>query len=130
MPCPAAAAAAAAWVWTLDSYGLRGGWVIGLSVALTIFLALVMVSNLPYKSFKDFNLKDRVPFVALLALVFLFVLISFDPPRVLFIIFFVYLFSGPVLWLRRRQSASDIGEEVDEDTGEDAGEDADNQGER
>jgi CDP-diacylglycerol--serine O-phosphatidyltransferase len=37
--------------------------------------------------------------VALLVVVFVFVLISIDPPQVLFSLFFLYALSGPVLTL-------------------------------
>lgn len=109
MPCPAAAATLAAWVWTLDTYNLGGAAAAPVSLAVIMALALAMVSNLPYRSFKDLDLKDRVPFVALLFLVFLFVLISFDPPRVLLAGFSVYLASGPLVWLylRRRGRPED-----------------------
>ncbi len=102
LPCPAAAAFMGAWVWALDSSGLQDLGTGPLSLLVTVALALAMVSNLPYKSFKDFDLKGRVPFVALILLVLVFVLISSDPPRVLFALFLSYALSGPALWLLRR----------------------------
>ena len=71
-------------------------------MAVMVSASLAMVSNLPYKSFKDFDAKNRVPFVALLLILVPFVLISFDPPRVLFILFLGYLLSGPSLWYWKR----------------------------
>jgi CDP-diacylglycerol--serine O-phosphatidyltransferase len=125
MPCPAAAATLAAWVWTVDTYNL-GGAAAPVSLAVIIALALAMVSNLPFRSFKDLDLKDRVPFVALLFLVFLFVLISFDPPRVLLAGFSVYLVSGPVVWLylRRRGGTVNHSMEHADTEGDDNGEEA------
>ncbi|NIP88150.1 MAG: CDP-diacylglycerol--serine O-phosphatidyltransferase, partial [Gammaproteobacteria bacterium] len=108
LPCPAAAAFMAAWVWALDSSGLQDLGTGPLSLLVTVALALAMVSNLPYKSFKDFDLKGRVPFVALILLVLVFVLISSDPPRVLFALFLSYTVSGPVLWLVRRRRAGGV----------------------
>ncbi len=104
-PCPAAAAFMAAWVWALDDSGVQGFGVGVLSMLVTVGLALSMVSSLPYKSFKDFDLKGRVPFVALIIVVLVFVLISSDPPRVLFGIFLAYSLSGPVTWVIHRRRA-------------------------
>jgi CDP-diacylglycerol--serine O-phosphatidyltransferase len=55
-----------------------------------------MVSNIRYHSFKHINVKDRVSFVAVIAVVLIFVLISLDPPQVLFMIFLAYAVSGPL----------------------------------
>jgi len=66
-----------------------------------------MVSSVPYRSFKDFDLKHRVPFVFILGVVMVFVLISFDPPVVLMTAFLAFALSGPVNWiLLRRQGVS------------------------
>jgi CDP-diacylglycerol--serine O-phosphatidyltransferase len=57
-----------------------------------------MVSNLRFYSFKDINLRKSVPFVFMLLLVLSFVLISVDPPIVLFSSFVAYALSGYVMW--------------------------------
>ena len=96
---PAAAAVVAGAVWLGVDYGQHGSdWRIP-AFLLTLLTGVLMVSNVRYRSFKDFNLKGRVPFVALLVVVFVFVLISIDPPQVLFSLFFIYALSGPVLTL-------------------------------
>ncbi len=96
---PAAAAVVAGAVWLAVDYGQIGSdWRIPAFI-LTLVTGILMVSNVRYRSFKDFNLKGRVPFVALLIVVFVFVLISIDPPQVLFTLFFLYALSGPVLTL-------------------------------
>jgi len=101
LPSPAGAALVAATVWVIDSYGMPGeGWGLA-ALVFTILVAGAMVSNLPYRSFKDLDLKDRVPFVALLAVVLILVVVSFDPPRVLFLIFALYFLSGPLTGLGR-----------------------------
>ena len=58
-----------------------------------------MVSNFKYYSFKNFDIKGRVPFVALLAIVVVFSIIFIDPARVLFAMAFVYALSGPVMFV-------------------------------
>ena len=96
---PAAAAVVSGAVWVAVDNGLRGSdWRIP-AVILTLMAGVLMVSNVRYHSFKDFNLKGRVPFVTLLIVVFVFAFISIDPPQVLFVLFFVYALSGPVLTL-------------------------------
>ena len=96
---PAAAAVVTGAVWIGVDYGQQGlDWRIP-AFLLTLLTGILMVSNVRYHSFKDFNLKGRVPFVALLIVVFVFVLISIDPPQVLFSLFFLYALSGPVLTL-------------------------------
>ena len=62
-----------------------------------------MVSNVPFYSFKDINFRRAVPFWAILLVVLAFVLVSFDPPIVLFVLFCAYGLSGYVLWLVRRR---------------------------
>jgi len=61
-----------------------------------------------YYSFKEIDFKNRVPFVALVLTVVVFVIISSHPPSVLFFGFLLYVISGPVITLykirqRRRQ---------------------------
>jgi len=55
----------------------------------------------PFYSFKDINFRRAVPFWAILLVVLAFVLVSFDPPIVLFVLFCAYGLSGYVLWLYR-----------------------------
>ena len=67
---------------------------------------LLMVSNIKYYSFKDLDLKGRVPFVAILIVVLVFAVVFSDPPRILLLIFLAYAASGPVQYLmqlRRRK---------------------------
>jgi len=102
LPCPAAAATLAGLVWALTDHDFSGRAVAIGSLVLTLLLAVAMVSNVRYRSFKDLDLKGRIPFVATLVIVFFYVLVVFDPPRVLFLICLLYFLSGPVLWLHRR----------------------------
>lgn len=96
LPSPSAAALLAGLVWVLNSTGVPGKEVSFIALGFTIFAALAMVSNIRYHSFKHFNVKDRVSFVAVIVVVLLFVLISLDPPQVLFMIFLAYALSGPL----------------------------------
>ncbi|BCY03559.1 CDP-diacylglycerol--serine O-phosphatidyltransferase [Stutzerimonas stutzeri] len=110
---PAAAGVVAGWVWAvwaLDETGIRG---VDLPLVLVMLFALMvaaagllMVSNIKYYSFKDLDLKGRVPFVAILVVVLVFAVVFSDPPRILLLIFLAYAVSGPVQYLmqlRRRK---------------------------
>lgn len=104
---PAAAAVVAGMVWVGQGYFSEGNRIAYAALAVTILVGLLMVSNVRYRSFKDLDLKGKVPFVAVLAVVMVFVLISLDPPQVLFAGFAIYALSGPVvtlLTLRRRRA--------------------------
>ena len=99
LPSPAAAALLAGLVWVMNDYNIRGvdirWWVWG----TTLFAGLTMVSNLRYYSGKDINLRKSVPFIFILLIVLAFILISSDPPRVLFAIFVAYGLSAYADWL-------------------------------
>jgi CDP-diacylglycerol--serine O-phosphatidyltransferase len=107
-PAAAGVVAGAVWaVWALDEVGVSG---VDLPLALVMLFALLvatagllMVSNIKYYSFKDLDLKGRVPFVAILVVVLVFAVIFSDPPRILLIIFLAYAASGPVQYLMRRR---------------------------
>ena len=118
LPSPAAAALLAGFVWVAYEYGVSGREIFfgkiemkWLACALTIFAAGSMVSDLKFYSGKDINLKQSVPFVAILAIMLAFVLISYSPPEVLFTVVFVYALSGYYLWLKsqiKKPSNSEI----------------------
>lgn len=96
LPTPAAAGMLVGFVWL--EYELNMGLHRCYSCALfTVLAALCMVSTLRYYSFKDIDFKGKVSFVAMLAMVLIFVGISVNPPLVLFITFLLYALSGP-LW--------------------------------
>ena len=108
LPCPAAAVLLAAAIWTAESYALAGASFTVAGLVLMALLAFAMVSAMPYRSFKDLDLKHRVPFVAVLALVMVFVLVSFDPPAILLVIFSVYAVSGAFSWLLHKKTGQSV----------------------
>lgn len=104
LPSPAAAGLIGSLVWFGDGYGIReSGLMLTVALLATVAAALLMVSNLRYSSFKDFDLHGRVPFVTVLAVVMVFVLISIEPPSVLLIMFGGYAVSGVVETLSQRR---------------------------
>ncbi len=108
LPCPAAGATVAALVWFATELEVRGEGIAAFAFAMTIALGGLMVSNVRFHSFKDFDLRGRVPFVTMFVVVAGFVLVSSDPPVVLFLGTLGYAVSGPVLTLwnvRKRRAA-------------------------
>ncbi len=100
LPCPAAAALIAGLIWFGSSQGLWDGTTITyVSFPLTVVAGILMVSNIRYHSFKQFDLKGRMPFIAGLMIVLVFALIASKPPLVLFMLALIYAISGPVLTL-------------------------------
>ena len=114
LPCPAAAVLIATAIWTAESYNLTGTWTVVVALLAMIMLSAAMVSSFPYRSFKDFDLKNQVPFMAILALVLVFVLVSFDPPAVLLLLSAGFTLSGPLFWLfGKRVETLDFSDESD-----------------
>jgi CDP-diacylglycerol--serine O-phosphatidyltransferase len=102
MPSPAAAALVAGFVWMIVDFGFQPDDVVRwLAFGVTLFAGLTMVTTVPFYSGKDINLRRSVPFAAVLVILFSIVLVSFDPPTVLFGVFVVYGLSGYVMWLIR-----------------------------
>lgn len=97
LACPAAAAVMASIVWLTNQERLfLSDWT---ALVTTLLLAVLQVSNVRYYSFKDIDLKGRVPFMAILVIVVLMVSIAINPPLVLFGGFMIYVVSGPILTL-------------------------------
>lgn len=99
LPSPAAAALVAGFVWVMGDFSFVGKDLAWYAAALTVFAGLSMVSNVLFYSFKDFNMRKSVPFIAIFVLALFFVLISSYPPGVLFFLFLGYSLSGYVNWL-------------------------------
>jgi CDP-diacylglycerol--serine O-phosphatidyltransferase len=79
-------------------------------VGFVLCLSLLMVSNLPYRSFKDVNLRKQWPATTLFAIALAFSLITLTP-HVLSVLAAVYILSAPVAVLTnkvRRRSASPV----------------------
>jgi CDP-diacylglycerol--serine O-phosphatidyltransferase len=103
---PAAAAVVMGAIWFCEIYDIRGQDVTYGALLLTLASGLLMVTNFSYYSFKDLDLREKVPFVTLLAAVLIFIFLSLKPATVLFSFFFLYMMSGPVVslfrWNRKR----------------------------
>lgn len=70
-------------------------------LAMTFLLAMVMVSTFRYRSFKDLDLKERLPFRYLVLGVALISLIAYRPEVNLFFLFLTYASLGAVFGVLR-----------------------------
>ena len=102
LPSPAAAGVIASMIWlkfwnfeSLDIGVVSFSYYIG--IAITIICGLLMVSNVRYYSFKEFDTKNKASFRFLLLTVLSLILLLYKPNIVLFTGFFIYLLSGPFI---------------------------------
>ena len=96
LPCPAAAVTVAGFVWLCNSAGYHSaeGWVTFLASVISLYLSSMMVSNIKFRSFKDYDLKGKMVFTQSVLVVFVIAIVFIDPSITLFIIFMGYALSG------------------------------------
>ena len=102
LPSPAAAGVVVGFVWACFDNGIDGESVAMIALPVIVFAGLMMVSNVSYYSFKDIDFHNKVPVVAMLVVVMIFVFSAIDPPISLFGCFMAYALSGPVISMLRR----------------------------
>ncbi len=73
-------------------FPLRDWWL----ASLMVMLAVLMVSTVRYRSFKQLRLSARGSFIALVGIIGFLTLIALEPERVLFTAVMTYLVSGPI----------------------------------
>jgi CDP-diacylglycerol---serine O-phosphatidyltransferase len=100
LPIPMAAGIVASSFLAFDDMGWSGNGH-PLLLAVTILLAIVMVSNFRYRSFKDLDLKQRLPFRYLLMGVLLLFFVALRPEVMLFILFLSYATLGAIFGVLR-----------------------------
>jgi CDP-diacylglycerol--serine O-phosphatidyltransferase len=106
LPSPAAAALVAGFIWLMTEWGKRGSEVLSLSwpqitwitFGFTLYAGLTMVTNVPFYSFKDVQVKKSVPFVVIVLIALIIAVINIHPPTVLFGVFVAYGLSGYVIY--------------------------------
>lgn len=102
LPCTAAAPVVAGLVWLGTDLDISAQRISLIVAMILVSLGLLMVSNLRYYSFKEVDFKGHVPFFTVLVVVLMFSVIAWDPPSVLFVVFFLYALSGPGIWIKNR----------------------------
>ncbi len=114
LPSPAAAALVASFVWVMLDNQFTGEELRWYACALTTFAGITMVTNLRFYSFKSINMRKSVPFIVIFLFALFFILISVNPPIVLFLLFLCYCLSGYVMGLLewRRRGKDKTGDET------------------
>lgn len=110
LPSPSAAGIVSSFIWLGSQSELTGQQLRYIVAILTIGMGILMVSNIRYYSFKTIDFKGKVPFIAGLIIVLIFVSISIDPPLVLFSSLLIYAISGPVGVLFRLRNKETLDE--------------------
>ncbi|MBG6114141.1 MULTISPECIES: CDP-diacylglycerol--serine O-phosphatidyltransferase [unclassified Polaromonas] len=117
LPSPAAAALVAGYIWLMNDLGIDGDDVRWITFGLLLYAGLTMVTNLPFYSFKDVQMKHSVPFFVIVLIALGIAIINIDPPTVIFGLFVIYGLSGYVLYGWRKangQQTSMISTSTDE----------------
>jgi CDP-diacylglycerol---serine O-phosphatidyltransferase len=100
LPIPMAAGIVASSVLAFADLGMEPVGNYGL-LAMTFLLAFVMVSTFRFRSFKDLDFKERLPFRFLVAGVSLIVVVALRPEVNLFLLFLSYAVFGAVFGILR-----------------------------
>lgn len=119
---PSAAGLVVFMVWAFYEYDVEPtGFVAMLAAIVTFVAGALMVLNIRYYSFKDLDMKNRVPFIVMILVVLFLVVVSWDPPIVLFTMAIIYALSGPVMavyryrekLLRKKSSGDMVGNDIE-----------------
>lgn len=108
LPSPSAAGLVAGMIWMLHDLDVSGKNIQIPAMLMMLTAGLLMVSNVKYNSFKDFDIKSKVPHLAILGVVLAFALVQVDPPKVMFAVFLVYSLSGPFSYLKDLKKSKDL----------------------
>lgn len=117
LPSPAAAALVAGFVGLMHDAGVQGSEVRWIAFGLLLYAGLTMVTNVPFYSFKDVQMKKSVPFAVIVLIALGIAAISIDPLTAMFGLFVLYGLSGYVLYFWRKakgQRTSVISTSTDE----------------
>ncbi len=101
LPIPAAAIVVASTVILFHFLGMEGPFNHLAILLAVIALALLMVSNVKYYSFKDLNYFLRKPFLSFVLIVLILIIVIAEPQITIFTFALGYSLSGPVWFLIR-----------------------------
>lgn len=116
IPSPGAAAMVASIIWVCIDYDFSPEGLEVVFAIVLVLLALAMVSNIKYRSFKDFEFRDKMPFVGLIVAILTISIIYLDPPLSFLLIGTIYFVSGAITYfvrlVRRKSAAKAVLEET------------------
>jgi CDP-diacylglycerol--serine O-phosphatidyltransferase len=102
LPSPAAAALVTGFIWLMTELEVPRTDVTWIMFALALYAGLTMVTNVPFYSFKDVQMKKSVPFVVIVLIALGIAIVNIHPPIVMFGLFVVYGFSGYAVYAWRK----------------------------
>lgn len=103
LPIPGAASMVATTVLFLHPWRIDPSAASKLSLLVaTYVLGFLMVSTVPYYSFKDVEVVRGKVLLVLFCIIVLVTIIAVEPGLMLFLLMLIYLLSGPLIYLRRR----------------------------
>ena len=114
LPIPGAALMVATTVLFFYRMGGSGPTKHFLLLAMVYLLGFLMVSSIPFNSFKEFDGFQRMPFRTLFIIILLFSVIAVQPSIMLFTFALVYVSSGPIGYVFRllRSRRASVSEEA------------------
>ncbi len=95
LPSPMAGGIVASSVLAYKDLGVEGSGNIWL-LFITFLIGFVMVSNFRYRSFKELDLRERLPFWYLVLGVLIFIVVAWWPEVMLFVLFLSYAVLGAI----------------------------------
>ncbi|MCJ0763116.1 CDP-diacylglycerol--serine O-phosphatidyltransferase [Variovorax terrae] len=98
LPSPAAAALVTGFIWLMTEADIKGSSVAWPMFVCALYAGLTMVTNVPFYSFKDIQMKKSVPFAVIVLIALGIAVINIHPPIVLFSLFVIYGVSGYVVY--------------------------------
>lgn len=101
------------------SFLMNGEFRKGFLLGFGLILAMLMVSNIVFKSHKVLKFRYVKPFQLLVILVVMISLVAWEPELVGFVLIFLYVLSGPISWLVGWTKLTDENEIFDESSDED-----------
>ena len=101
LPCPAAAALVTSTIWVCEIHGYQSRNFSIAEVVIMLLTSYLMVSNIPFRGFKEFDLKKSIRFTYMALIIFILAGIWWRPAEALFFLFALFALSGPFFALTR-----------------------------
>lgn len=105
IPSPTAAALVIGTVWLGKRYGSLFDEKSITVLCITLFAGLSMVAQIKFWSFKELNVRLKVPFAAMICLILILSVITLEPAGILFLFFLGYSLSGYVMYAYQKWKA-------------------------
>ena len=108
LPSPAAAAMVTGFIWLMTELDVDREDVTWYMFAMCLYAGLTMVTNVPFYSFKDVQMKKSVPFVVIVLIALGIAIVNIHPPIVMFGLFVIYGVSGYVVYAWRKTKGQQV----------------------